>query len=158
MKKIIFLLILFSLNVMACESLKDDGLKDSLLFKDHGCLKLTADTKDFRQYSFTNPSFNLLAYQKVLIEDVIINQQPDDSVTQSVLDDMKRSIKNSVIKHIGNYRQIVSEPGPNTARLEVSFSGARVSGEGIGILDLLPVKALWNLGKKAADKIPRFPL
>jgi len=46
MKKIIFLLILFSLNVMACESLKDDGLKDSLLFKDHGCLKITADTKD----------------------------------------------------------------------------------------------------------------
>jgi hypothetical protein len=40
------LLILFSLNVMARESLKDDGLKDSLLFKDHRCLKLMADTRD----------------------------------------------------------------------------------------------------------------
>jgi len=159
MKKIIFLLTLFSLNVMACESLKDDGLNDSLLFKDHGCLKLTADTEDFRQYSFTNPSFNMLAYQNILIEDVIINQQPDDSVTQSVLDDMKRAIKNSIIEHIGDHRQIVSEPGgPYTARLEVSFSGARVSGEGIGILDLLPVKALWNLGKKAADKNTKVPV
>ena len=79
MKKIIFLLILFSLNVMACESLKDDGLKDSLLFKDHGCLKLTADTEDFRQYSFTNPSFNLLAYQNILIEDVIIGKLSQNS-------------------------------------------------------------------------------
>ena len=158
MKKIIFLLILFSLNTIACESLKDDGLNDSLLFKDHGCLKLTADTEDFRQYSFTNPSFNLLAYQNILIEDVIINQQPDDSVTQSVLDDMKRAIKNSIIEHIGDHRQIVSDPGPYTARLEVSFSGARVSGEGIGILDLLPVKALWNLGKKAADKNTKVPI
>ena len=158
MKKIIFLVTLFSLNVMACESLKDDGLKDSLLFKDHGCLELTADTEEFRQYSFTNPSFNLLAYQNIIIEDVIINQQPDDSVTQSVLDDMKMAIKNSIIEHIGDHRQIVSEPGPNTARLEVSISGARVSGEGIGVLDLLPIKALWNLGKKATDNNTKVPV
>ena len=48
--------------------------------------------------------------------------------------------------------------GPNTAKLEVSFSGARISGEGIGIIDLLPVKALWNLGKKAADKNTKVPV
>jgi len=49
-----FLLTILSLNLIACESLEDDGLNDSLLFKDHGCLTLTADTQDFKQYSYTN--------------------------------------------------------------------------------------------------------
>jgi len=153
-----FLLTFLSLNLIACESLEDDGLNDSLLFKDHGCLTLTADTPDFKQYSYTNPNFNLLAYQSLMIEEVIINQRPDDSVTQAILDEMKKSIRHSIIEHIGNSRKIVTEMGPNTAKLEVSFSGARISGEGIGIIDLLPVKALWNLGKKAADKNTKVPV
>lgn len=153
----LILLLAFAHLGWGCESTKDDGLNDSLLFKDHGCLQLTSNENNFKQYSYYNPNFNFLAYQSVYIKEIIINQTPDDTVTQDVLDQMKRKIRSTLIGRIGNSRKIVSAPGPNVATLEIAFSGVTISGEGMAIIDLLPVKALWNLGKIVLDKNTKVP-
>jgi hypothetical protein len=151
------LALILTSQIYACESIGDD-LKNSLLFKDHGCLQKRNSDKDFTQYTYTSPHYNILAYESVIISDVVINQKAGDTVNQEALDQIKKELENSVESRIAAVRKITQSSGPSTVRLEVAFSGAQLTGEGLGLLDIVPIKALWNIGKKLSDNNTKVPV
>lgn len=49
---------------------------------------------------------------------------------------------------------VAEEPGPGVARLRVAVTGLAQTRPGVDVVDLLPIKAVFNLGRLAAGKEP----
>lgn len=106
-----------------------------------------------KAYRYVRPGVNRDAYTAVMIEPVIIRQDPADKMLSSqVIADTRLALQAAMRKRLGEHLTLVDRPGPGTVRVEVSISGAQVEKEGFKPRNLLPISAVIAVASRAAGK------
>lgn len=150
---------ILSSSAYACVDLEVEGLNSLLIYKENKslCFNKTSDSDDYKEYAFVNTDFNLLNYNSIFIESITVNQQPSDTVNQETLTQIKSDIENHIKSRLSKVTKVVENPDQGSLTLNISISGAELTGEGLGLTDFIPLKAIWNASKKVRDQNIKVP-
>ena len=142
---------------LACENKVINDLAETTIFKNVDCWTLLVDEDNFRSYGYNNPDLSLSSYNSVLLDDITIEEKADDTVTAELLTRIKNSARTKIREELQASHSLVNAKGSNVMRMQVNFRDADLTGDGMGVLDFLPIKAAWNLGKKIIDENTKVP-
>jgi hypothetical protein len=112
------------------------------------------------QYRYVNPRAQFAAYDKVMIDPVMIWQDPNAKPSRVTLEDREQlaiALEGALRKELSAEYKIVGQPGPGTMRLRAALSGVRPSRP---ILDtvttVLPYGLLTSFAKRLLTGTPSF--
>ena len=142
---------------LACENKATNDLAETTIFKNVECWKLLVDEEHFRSYGYNNPNAKLSSYNSVLLDKITIEEKADSTVNDAMLGRIKNYATSKIKEEIQASYSLAKEIGPNVIRMQVNFRDADLTGEGMGVIDFLPIKAAWNLGKKVLNKNTKVP-
>ena len=118
---------------------------------------MLVDEDNFRSYGYNNPDLSLSSYNSVLLDEITIEEKADSTVTAELLTRIKNTARTKIRDEVGASYSLASSAEPNVMRMQVNFRDADLTGEEMGVLDFLPIKAAWNLGKKITDNNTKVP-
>ena len=142
---------------LACENKVINDLAETTIFKNVDCWTLLVDEDNFRSYGYNNPDLSLNSYNSVLLDEITIEEKADSTVTAELLTRIKNTARTKIRDEVRASYSLVSSAEPNVMRMQVNFRDADLTGEEMGVLDFLPIKAAWNLGKKITDNNTKVP-
>lgn len=111
------------------------------------------------QLVYQRPGVNLKMYHSLIIEPLaFIEHQPDGQwqllqageasrIDRAYRDQLQQALQTAGIA-------VVQEPAPGVARLRVAITGFRHDKPGLAVSDFIPVKAVFNLARKAVGAQP----
>ncbi|POZ63419.1 DUF3313 domain-containing protein [Chromobacterium alticapitis] len=111
------------------------------------------------QRVYLKPGIDLKAYNAVLLEPLLFMRQGQDGNWEL----LQSSDENAITAYFHQRLQaeleaagvkVALQPAPGVARLRVAVTGMTQDRPGIDAVDLLPVKAVFNLARLAAGKEP----
>jgi len=120
-------------------------------------LTLLVDEDNFRSYGYNNPNAKLSSYNSVLFDEITIEEKADSTVTAELLTRIKNTARTKIRDEVQASYSLANSIDPNVMKMQVNFRDAALTGEGMGVLDFLPIKVAWNLGKKALNKNTKVP-
>ena len=147
----------FALNIFDCANTASDDLNSIYLSPDVTCWKSLVDEDDFKSYGYNSLQLRPQGYKSIVIDKLIVKQKPEDGLTQAILNNVSDNVTESIKTNLQEKFTLTTTPGKETLRLQVLLSEALITGEGIELRDLLPIKAVWNLGKKMLDQNIKVP-
>lgn len=123
--------------------------------QDYSVLSPDPDDPGYRHY--TAPGVQASQYHKFIIEDPVFAMNTggayvalDPALITSFGDYYKARMASALAGHY----QVVTEPGPGVARLRVAVVGMVEVQPRLKARDLVPVKALFDVGRRVAGKNP----
>jgi hypothetical protein len=111
------------------------------------------------QLVYRKPGIDLKTYHSLIIEPLtFIEHQPDgqwqllqageaNRIDRAYRDQLQQALQTAGIA-------VVQEPAPGVARLRVAITGFRHDKPGLAVSDFIPVKAVFNLARKAIGAEP----
>ena len=142
---------------LACENKAKNDLAETTIFKNIDCWTLLVDEDNFRSYGYNNPNAKLSSYNSVLLEKITIEEKADSTMTAELLTRIKNSARTKIRDEVQASYSLANSIDSNVMKMQVNFRDAALTGEGMGVLDFLPIKVAWNLGKKALNKNTKVP-
>lgn len=118
---------------------------------------LRADPSDPDYLRYLAPDLKPTEYRKFLIEApaIIINTGGQyQMLDPAQLADLTRYYQASMASALGKHYEVVSEPGPGVMRLKVAVVGLVEVMPRLKARDLIPVSALFKLGRMAVGQNP----
>lgn len=107
--------------------------------------------------AFVNQSHDYSVYKKVrfIPVEVYITPNPDYKGLQpDVLKQMSDGFLDSFIAAFAGDYQLVREGGPDVLTIRMAITGVQLTPPPVGVTDFIPIKALYNLGRKATGDAP----
>lgn len=107
---------------------------------------------------FMNKTADYSGYTKIMFEPVQVYLTPNPDYKGVQPDALKRmtdGFLDSFRRHLTPAYQLVHEPGPDVLRVRTAITGVQMVSPAVGVTDFIPVKALYNLGRKAAGEAPQ---
>ena len=92
-----------------------------------------------------------------MLEKITIEEKADSTMTAELLTRIKNSARTKIRDEVQASYSLANSIDPNVMKMQVNFRDAALTGEGMGVLDFLPIKVAWNLGKKALNKNTKVP-
>jgi hypothetical protein len=87
---------------------------------------------------------------------VFLTPNPDyKGVQPDVLKRMTDGFLDSFRRNLTPAYEIVHEPGPDVLRVKTAITGVQMVNPAMGVADVVPLKALFNLGRKATGTAPQ---
>lgn len=105
-----------------------------------------------------NKSVDYSGYTNIMFTpvEVFITPNPDYKGLQpDVLKQMSDSFLDSFISAFSGDYKIVHESDPQTLTVRMAITGIQLTSPALGVTDFIPIKALFNLGRKAAGDAPQ---
>ncbi len=97
-------------------------------------------------------------YTKVMFEPVAIYVAPNPEYQGFPTEELNRMGENLLIAYkeaLAPAYQIVNQPGPDVLRVRTAITGIQVVKPDRRVIDFLPIKAIYNLGREASGNAPR---
>ena len=123
---------------------------------DYSKLQTAGDREGVRSWS--NRSADYRHYSKIMLHPtvVVLTPGPDYKGVQPdalkrMTDDFAAAFKSA----LSPAYQIVNEPGPDVLQLRLAITGVQPVAPAMNPTDLLPIKAVFNIGRAAAGKSPQ---
>jgi hypothetical protein len=107
---------------------------------------------------YLDKSGNYRPYTKVMFEPVTIVMAPNPDykgVPKEALARMSDNFLGSFKRALTPGYQVVNAPGPDVLRVRSAITGVQPAKPEMGVTDLLPIKAVFNVGREAAGGGPR---
>jgi hypothetical protein len=123
---------------------------------DYSKLQPATDREGVR--SWVNRSVDYRSYSKIVFHPtvVVITPGPDyKGVQPDALKRMADAFTASFKSALSPAYQIVNEPGPDVLQVRLAITGVQPVAPGLHPTDLLPIKAVFNIGRAAAGKSPQ---
>ncbi len=143
------------LGVAAAFAQSDQPLNSGFL-ADYSRLQPASDREGVR--SWVDRSADLRSYSKIMFHPtvVVITPGPDyKGVQPDALKRMTDGFTASFKSALSPAYQIVSDPGPDVLQVRLAITGVQPVAPGLHPTDLLPIKAVFNIGRAAAGKSPQ---
>lgn len=143
-----------SLGFSAETKLIDLEKPNSTFLPDYSLLLPVKGPEGTKAYRYTRFDFDPLAYNAVMIDPVVINQEVGDEViTPAIVKATQQALDASIHDRISaSTMKIAHEAGEGVLRISVSISGAEVETEGFKPRNILPISAVIKLASKAVGK------
>jgi hypothetical protein len=123
---------------------------------DYSKLQPAGDREGVR--SWVNRSADYRSYGKIMLHPtvVVITPGPDyKGVQPDALKRMTDDFSAAFRDALSPAYQFVNEPGPDVLQLRLAITGVQPVAPGLHPTDLLPIKAVFNIGRAAAGKSPQ---
>ena len=107
--------------------------------------------------AYVNQTHDYSVYKKIRFTpvEVFLTPNPDYKGMQpDVLKQMSDGFLDSFISAFGSDYQLVKENGPDVLTIRMAITGVQLTRPAMGVTDFIPIKALYNLGRKAAGDAP----
>jgi len=107
---------------------------------------------------FVNKSIDLRPYTKVTFDPVQIFLTPNPDYKGVQPDALKRVTDNFLASFklaLQSGYEVVSAPGPDVLRVRLAITGVQPANPALTPVDILPIKALFNIGRAAAGEAPK---
>lgn len=107
---------------------------------------------------FLDRSRDYKGYTKVMFDppEVVLTPNPDyKGVQPDALKRMTDAVVGSFRKALEPAYQVVEAPGPDVLRVRIAITNVQAAKPDLKATDLMPVKAVFNLGRAAAGAAPR---
>jgi hypothetical protein len=107
---------------------------------------------------YINKTADYSGYTKIMFEpvQVFLTPNPDyKGVQPDVLKRMTDGFLDSFRRNLTPAYEIVHEPGPDVLRVKTAITGVQMVNPAMGVADVVPLKALFNLGRKATGTAPQ---
>ena len=120
-------------------------------------MQASANNKNQRLY--VKPGVDLKQYHSVIIEPLVFTHHQPDGQWQIVLIEEQSRIA-QYFQHslaaalLAENITVATDPGPGIARLRVAISDILQERPGLSVTDLVPVKAIFNIARKAGGAEP----
>jgi len=104
---------------------------------------------------FINKTADYSEYTKIMFEPVQVYLTPNPDykgVQPDVLKRMTDGFLDSFRRSLTPAYQLVHESGSDVLRVRTAITGVQMVNPALGVTDLIPVKALYNLGRKATGE------
>lgn len=109
---------------------------------------------------FIDRSADYRPYTKVMFDPVLVYVTPNPDYPEVPRDELTRmsdGLLSSFKQALEPAYQVVTQPGPDVLRVRTAITGIEPVKPPAGVVDYLPVKALFNVGREAAGAGPRVP-
>lgn len=129
--------------------------QNSGFLKDYSQLQPAKDREGVR--IFINKTADYSAYTKIMFEPVQVYLTPNPDYKGVQPDALKRMTDGFLDSFRGALTpsyQLVHEAGPDVLRVRTAITGVQMTNPALGVTDFIPVKALFNLGRKATGEAP----
>jgi hypothetical protein len=129
---------------------------NSGFLQDYSKLQPAADREGVR--SWANRSADYRRYSKIMFHPIVVVITPGPDYKGVQPDALKRMTDNfaaSFKSALSPAYQIVNEPGPDVLQVRLAITGVQPVAPGLNPTDLLPIKAVFNIGRAAAGKSPQ---
>jgi hypothetical protein len=123
---------------------------------DYSKLQPAADREGVR--SWVNRSADYRQYSKIMFHPTVVVVTPGPDYKGVQPDALKRMTDNfaeAFKSALAPAYQIVNEPGPDVLQVRLAITGVQPVAPGLNPTDLLPIKAVFNIGRAAAGKSPQ---
>lgn len=133
-----------------------DNAKYSGFLSDYSQLQPASDREGV--LLFIDKSVDYRPYTKVMFDPVQMFVSPNPEykeVPREELTRMGEDLLNSFKKALAPDYQVVSQPGPDVLRIRTAITGIQPAKPPMGVTDVLPIKAIFNVGREAAGSGPR---
>jgi phage-related protein len=123
---------------------------------DYSKLQPAADREGVR--SWVNRSVDYRNYSKVVFHPTVVVVMPGPDYKGVQPDALKRMTDAFTASFKGALSpayQVVNEPGPDVLQVRLAITGVQPVAPGLHPTDLLPIKAVFNIGRAAAGKAPQ---
>jgi hypothetical protein len=123
---------------------------------DYSQLKPAPDREGVMLY--LDRSGNYRPFTKLMFEPVVVVLTPNPEykgVPKEELARMSNNFKDSFTRAFTPGYRIVNEPGPDVLRVRTAITGVQPAKPAMGVTDLLPIKAVFDIGREAAGAGPR---
>lgn len=123
---------------------------------DYSQLKPVPDREGVMAYIDKN--VDLRPYTKVMFDPVAVVMTPNpeyQGVPKAALARMSDNFLASFKRALAPAYQVVSQPGPGVLRIRTAITGVQPAKPSMGVIDFLPIKAVFNAGREAAGAGPR---
>lgn len=107
---------------------------------------------------YINKTADYSGYTKIMFEpvQVFLTPNPDyKGVQPDALKRMTDGFLDSFRRNLTPAYEIVHAPGPDVLQVKAAITGVQMVNPGMGVTDLVPVKAIFNLGRKATGNAPQ---
>jgi hypothetical protein len=135
---------------------QDQQPVNSGFLADYSKLQPAADREGVR--SWVSRSADYRHYSKILFHPtvVVVTPAPDyKGVQPDALKRMTDDFAAAFRSALSPAYQIVNEPGPDVLQVRLAITGVQPVAPGLNPTDLLPIKAVFNIGRAAAGKSPQ---
>ena len=135
---------------------KSDNTKYSGFLSDYSQLKPASDREGVLLY--VDKSADYRPYTKIMFDpvQVVVSPNPEQKeVPRDELARMGENLLSSFKQALAPEYQVVSTPGPDVLRVRTAITGIQPAKPSMGASDLLPIKAVFNMGRAAAGASPR---
>lgn len=145
-----------TLLAVNCAWAQDDSARQySGFLKDYSKLQPAKDREGVMIY--INKMADYSGYTKIMFEpvQVYVTPNPDYKGEQpEVLKRMTGGFLDSIRAALTPAYQLVHEPGSDVLRVRTAITGVQLVNPALGATDFIPVKAVFNLGRKATGNAP----
>jgi hypothetical protein len=126
----------------------------------YGLLQFVPDTpKDTKVWRYRIAGVNPNQYTGVILDPVILNQQPTQNISAESLTQAKITLQDSMVQAVmnrGNIR-MVSQPGPGVVRVSVGITGAEASADSLQPWNFTPIGLAANAAAYAGGVNSKTP-
>jgi hypothetical protein len=133
-----------------------DNTKFSSFLGDYSQLKPASDREGV--LLFIDRSADYRPYTKVMFDPVQVHVTPNPEHKDVPRDDLARmgdGLLQSFKQALEPEYQVVTKPGPDVLRVRTAITGIQPAKPSAGVIDYLPIKAVFNIGREAAGAGPR---
>jgi hypothetical protein len=109
--------------------------------------------------SYVDRSRDYRGYTKVLIEPVAVYLIPNPDykgMPRDALLRMTTDFQNAFRNELSKGYTVVTKPGLDVLRVRTAITGVQPAPPPLGVTDFIPIKALFNLGRKAVGAAPKI--
>lgn len=123
---------------------------------DYSQLKPAADREGV--LIFIDRSADYRPYKKVMFDPVQLYVTPNPESPEIPRDELQRmsdGLVRSFTMALEPEYQVVTQPGPDVLRVRTAITGIQAAKPPAGLVDYIPIKALFNVGRAALGAAPR---
>lgn len=123
---------------------------------DYSQLKPAPDREGVMLY--IDQGFDFRPYTKLMLDpvQVLVTPKPDEPpVSPEVIQRIGQQFRQSLAQNLAPTYQLVGQPGPDVLRVRAAITGLEPAKPPPGVIDFLPLKAAFNVGREAAGAGPR---
>jgi ABC-type Fe3+-hydroxamate transport system substrate-binding protein len=120
--------------------------------------RLTESQQDKGVKAWVDATRDWRAFNKILFEPTEVYLTPNPEYTgmpREALLRMTSDFQNAFIAAVQPDYMVVSSPGPDVLRVKTAITGVQPTSPKLGVTDFIPIKAVFNLTRKAVGKAPQ---
>jgi hypothetical protein len=128
-------------------------LGDSASYAD---LKESKDPLGNTVFRFVDPAFNPKNYNALMIAPLVFYPRPEptDQLTTETMDQIRDYSNQALRKALEEKVQVVDQPGPGVARVEIAFTAVVPQKEGLATYQYIPLAFVATMGTRAVTGTP----